>query len=170
MRSVLIVDDIAENRYFLEVLLKGSGFAVRSAANGAEALESARSVPPDLIVSDILMPVMDGYTFCRECKADERLKRIAFIFYTATYTEKKDQELALSLGADRFVIKPQEPEELLSLIQDLLTGSREGGDTSPRKNPTGVKGCSRSTVRCCSISWNRRWPNWSRPTGSWSRK
>jgi signal transduction histidine kinase len=140
MRSVLVVDDIAENRYFLEVLLKGSGFAVRSAANGAEALESARSDPPDLIVSDILMPVMDGYTFCRECKADERLRRIAFIFYTATYTEKKDQELALSLGADRFVIKPQEPEALLSLVQDLLAGSREGGGHSFREESHGGEG------------------------------
>ncbi|WP_049759732.1 response regulator [Pelobacter propionicus] len=140
MHSVLIVDDIAENRYFLEVLLRGNGFAVRSAGNGAEALESARSDPPDLIVSDILMPVMDGYTFCRECKSDDRLRRIPFIFYTATYTEKKDQELALSLGADRFVIKPQEPEALLSLLQDVLTASRDGGRHSSTEESHGGEG------------------------------
>lgn len=135
MQCVLIVDDIAENRYFLEVLLKGSGFAVCSAANGAEALESARNDPPDLIVSDILMPVMDGYTLCRECKADDRLRRIPFIFYTATYTEKKDQALAYRLGADQFVVKPQEPEVLLSLISEVLAAPREGGGRSPAEEP-----------------------------------
>jgi signal transduction histidine kinase len=135
MQSVLVVDDIEENRYFLEVLLKGNGFAACSAANGAEALESARNDPPDLIVSDILMPVMDGYTLCRECKADDRLREIPFIFYTATYTEKKDQELAMSLGAARFVIKPQEPEDLVAFIRETLTSSREGGGQSATEVP-----------------------------------
>lgn len=135
MHSVLVVDDIAENRYFLEVLLKGNGFAVRSAANGAEALESLRSEPPDLIVSDILMPVMDGYTLCRECKADDHLRRIPFLFYTATYTEQKDQALALSLGADRFVVKPQEPEALVALVRETLASCRGEGERSSGEEP-----------------------------------
>ena len=130
MQRVLIVDDLAENLYFLEVLLRGNGFEARAASNGAEALESARNDPPDLIIADILMPVMDGYTLCRECKADERLRRIPFIFYTATYTERKDQSLALSLGADRFVIKPQEPESLMALIRETLAESRGEGVVS----------------------------------------
>ncbi len=126
MQSILIVDDIAENLYFLEVLLKGNGFDVRTASNGAKALESARNIAPDLIISDILMPVMDGYVLCRECKADKRLKQIPFIFYTATFVEKKDEALALSLGADRFVIKPQEPEALMAIIHEVLSSSRSG--------------------------------------------
>lgn len=130
MPSVLIVDDIADNLYFLEVLLKGNGFIVNSASNGAEALESARNTPPDLIVSDILMPVMDGYALCREWRSDEQLKQIPFIFYTATFTEQKDEELALSLGADRFVIKPQEPDALMKIIREELSASSGSGLTA----------------------------------------
>ncbi len=125
MQSVLIVDDVAENLYFLDALLKGNGFEVRSAVNGSEALALARTNPPDLIVADILMPVMDGYALCREWRADERLKQIPFIFYTATYTEKKDEALALSLGASRFVVKPQEPEVLMGIIHEVLDESRK---------------------------------------------
>lgn len=120
MQQILIVDDIPDNLYFLEVLLKGNGFEVVSALNGVEALALAHENPPDLVISDILMPVMDGYALCREWRSDERLKLIPFIFYTATFTEKRDEELALSLGAVRFIIKPQEPEALMAGIRDVL--------------------------------------------------
>lgn len=120
MKRILIVDDILENRYLLEVLLKGSDLEIMSAANGAEALDLARRNTPDLIVADILMPVMDGYSLCRHCKTDPLLRHVPFIFYTATYTEPEDQAFALSLGADRFIIKPEEPEELKRIVQELL--------------------------------------------------
>ncbi|MDQ1330439.1 MAG: hypothetical protein QG578_702, partial [Thermodesulfobacteriota bacterium] len=83
-------------------------------------LEKARLSPPDLIVSDILMPVMDGYALCRHWKSDEQLKHIPFVFYTATYTENKDEDFALSLGADRFIIKPQEPDIFMDMINKLF--------------------------------------------------
>jgi len=134
MQHVLIVDDIVENLYFLEVLLKGNGFEVQSANNGAEALLIARATPPDLIVSDILMPVMDGYALCREWRADEQLRQIPFIFYTATFTEKRDEELALSLGADSFVIKPQEPDKLMIIIRDVLAHA----DSNEMKSAIGI--------------------------------
>lgn len=120
MQQILIAEDHPEITYFLEFLLKRNGYGVLTAANGAEALALARENPPDLVISDILMPVMDGYVLCREWRADERLKTIPFIFYTATFTEKKDEDLALSLGADLFVVKPQEPEVLMAIIRDLL--------------------------------------------------
>jgi len=117
---VLIVDDNSINLYMLESLLKGHGVEVTSAENGKEALDRARLSPPDLIVSDILMPVMDGYTLCREWKSDEQLKHIPFVFYTATYTEPKDEAFALSLGAERFIIKPQEPDICINILKEVL--------------------------------------------------
>jgi len=126
MKRVLIVDDIKENLYLLESLLKGYGYATVTANNGAEALGLGLKEPPDLIIADILMPVMDGYTLCREWKKDDALKNIPFIFYTATYTHPKDGEFALSLGADRFIIKPQEPEDFMNIIEQVLSEFRNG--------------------------------------------
>ena len=126
MKRVLIVDDIKENLYLLESLLKGYGYATVTANNGAEALGLGLKEPPDLIIADILMPVMDGYTLCREWKKDDTLKNIPFIFYTATYTHPKDGEFALSLGADRFIIKPQEPEDFMNTIEQVLSEFRNG--------------------------------------------
>ena len=119
-KRVLIVDDNSTNLYMLETILKGYGMEATSAENGKDALDKARLSPPDLIVSDILMPVMDGYTLCREWKSDERLKHIPFVFYTATYTEPKDENFGLSLGADRFILKPQEPDILINILKEVL--------------------------------------------------
>lgn len=118
--KALIVDDIDENLYLLESLMTGNGYKVITANNGAEALGLALKDPPDIIITDILMPVMDGYTLCRSWKKDERLKNIPFVFYTATYTHPKDEEFALSLGADMFLIKPQEPDEFIAKIKKIL--------------------------------------------------
>jgi PAS domain S-box-containing protein len=120
MIKILIVDDKTENIYLLQSMLDTNGFKTISAKNGAEALGLLRTILPDLIITDILMPVMDGFTLCRECKKDEILKNIPFFFYTATYIDAKDEEYALSLGADRFILKPQEPDVFLKLITDFL--------------------------------------------------
>lgn len=118
--KLLIVDDKQENLYLLESLLNASGYETVSAKNGAEAYGLALKDKFDLIVSDILMPIMDGFTFCRECKKNNYLKNIPFIFYTATYTDPKDEVFALSLGADKYVIKPQEPDAFLEIVKEVL--------------------------------------------------
>ena len=120
MKRILVVDDKEENQYFLRSLFEGNGYAVDLAVNGAEALAKARQHPPDVIIADILMPVMDGFALCREWKQDAQLKSVPFVFYTATYTDERDREFALSLGAERFLVKPAEPEVLLALLRELV--------------------------------------------------
>jgi len=120
IKKVLIVDDNSANLYMLETMMKAYGFEVTSADNGKDALEKARLNSPDLIVTDILMPVMDGYALCRLWKSDEKLKHIPLVFYTATYTGPKDEKFALSLGADLFIIKPQEPDILINKLKEVL--------------------------------------------------
>jgi signal transduction histidine kinase len=132
MTRILIADDIAPNLYLLESILKGNGFEVTAARNGADALASAKSAPPDLIITDILMPVMDGFELCRQWKADERLRPIPLIFYTATYTDPGDEQFARSLGADRFIVKPQKPEIFMQEVRKVLEESlhRENAETA----------------------------------------
>ncbi len=137
--NILIVDDKPENLYLLRVLLGSKGYGVTEASNGKEALERARETPPGLIISDILMPVMDGFTLCRAWKEDARLTSIPFIFYTATYTESKDEEFALSLGADRFLVKPQEGKVLLDEVERALLIGEQAGKRSNHTTATLTK-------------------------------
>jgi len=120
MATILIVDDQAENRYLLETLLGGHGHATVPAANGAEALALAGGREFDLVIADILMPVMDGYSLCRAWRRDPRLALVPFVFYTATYTGPRDEQFGLSLGADRFLIKPMPVEELMAVLEEVL--------------------------------------------------
>ena len=120
MSTILVVDDLEPNRYILRVALGASGHRVLEAANGAEALAAARALRPDLIISDILMPQMDGFAFCRECKQDEQLRGVPFVFYTATYTSARDREFALQLGAARFYVKPVETADFVTEMHEVL--------------------------------------------------
>jgi len=133
MTRLLIADDNPQSLYLLQVLLSANGFELELASNGTEALEQARRAPPDMIISDILMPVMDGFALCRACKQDERLKDIPFIFYTATYTDPKDEEFALSLGAERFIVKPVEPDKFLALLRETIEAHAAGKLVAPRE-------------------------------------
>ncbi|MDO9550094.1 MAG: histidine kinase dimerization/phosphoacceptor domain -containing protein [Methanoregula sp.] len=118
--KILIVDDIAVNRQLLEAIMRYNNYEFASAVNGIEALTRLRADSFDAIISDILMPKMDGFRLIRECKKDPALKKIPFIFYTATYTEKQDAEFGLSLGAERYLIKPMDPVEFLRTLKEIL--------------------------------------------------
>lgn len=131
MKRALVVDDKEENVYYLKMLLEGHGYAVDMAHNGEEALASALRVPPDVVISDLLMPVMDGYTLLKRWKSNDRLSDIPFIVYTATYTEQNDERLALDLGADAFILKPCEPEAFMACLSDVSQRVAQSGATRP---------------------------------------
>lgn len=120
VKTILIADDRYDNRYLLETLLTGNGFRVISTKNGEEAFEILKSEKIDAIISDILMPVMDGHTLCQAVKKDLKLAQLPFIFYTASYTEPRHRQYGLSLGADEYICKPSEPEELIAIIRKYL--------------------------------------------------
>lgn len=126
--KILVAEDQPDSRIYLERILKNSGYEAESAENGRVAWDKARRSPPDLVISDILMPELDGFALCRQWKSDETLREIPFIFYTATYTDSQDEALALSLGADRFVVKPQPPEILLRIIREVLDAAGDKTD------------------------------------------
>ncbi|MBC8182408.1 PAS domain S-box protein [candidate division KSB1 bacterium] len=132
--KVLIVDDSKENIYLLETILASEGFEVVSASNGAEALKKLESEDFQLIISDILMPVMDGFQFCRQCKEKAKFKDIPFVFYTATYTDKKDEQFALKLGANKFIRKPIEPDKFIRVVKNILDDA-ENGKLKPVQPP-----------------------------------
>ncbi len=139
MSRILVVDDNEQNLYMLQALLSGHGYDVATAANGAVALQQARNNPPTAIVSDILMPVMDGFELCRQWKGDETLRHIPFVFYTATYTDPQDEEFALSLGAERFIVKPQEPDAFLEILMTVLRDAEAGQLHSSRPAETNTE-------------------------------
>lgn len=121
---ILVVDDNADERSLLRYNLEHQGCEVVEASNGAEGLHLASAVKPDAIVSDALMPVMDGFQFLRSIKMDETLRSIPFIFYSAIYTGYNEAELAKSLGAAAFIVKPLDPHEFWTALLKTLEECR----------------------------------------------
>ena len=117
--DIVIVEDTEDSRLLLEDQLTFKGYQVRSASNGVEALALVRQQHPALVVTDILMPEMDGFELCRALKADPDLAPIPVLFYSATYTEQSDIDLALALGGAAFVVKPAPLDEIASAIRSL---------------------------------------------------
>ncbi|HEX9093655.1 MAG TPA: response regulator [Coriobacteriia bacterium] len=128
---ILVVDDDESGRYLAATILKGYGHEVLEAVDGLDAIAVGRREHVDVVLTDILMPTMDGYALCRAWKADADLSKTPLVFYTATYTEPEDERFAMSIGADAFVTKPQEPQRLVELIAEVV-GEQARGDATPR--------------------------------------
>src|ERR1035437_3668022 len=129
MTQVLIVEDHEENRTLLKMLLEANGYRVAVAGDGGEALGAAERDPPDAIVSDVLMPKMDGFALCRAWMQNAALRAIPFIFYSATYVRPDDEQFAMALGAVRYIIKPVEAQVFLGELRAVL--QQWAGRTAP---------------------------------------
>lgn len=121
MAKILVVDDLPANRALVVTLIGHSGHQALEAADGAEALALVRAERPDLVISDILMPTMDGYEFVRQLRADHHLAATQVIFYSAHYREQEARNLALACGVTQVLVKPCEPQDILAAIEQALT-------------------------------------------------
>ena len=119
MKRVLIIEDTEDNRRILRDLLTTAGFDLVEATDGAEGVELAGRVRPDLILMDIQLPVIDGYEATRRIKADPALSHIPIIAVTS-YALSGDEDKALAAGCDAYVAKPFSPRQLLAKIRQFL--------------------------------------------------
>jgi two-component system cell cycle response regulator DivK len=119
--NILIADDHDDNRELLQLLLAGAGYDVRQARDGSECLALALDHPPDLIVMDLSMPVLDGWGVFRELKADDRTRTIPCMAVTA---HELDRNQALETGFSAYVSKPFSADALLKTIATVLANRK----------------------------------------------
>jgi len=155
MARILIVDDCAVNREVLETVLRYGGHVVFEAPNGAVGLEVAQRERPDLIITDIVMPVMDGFELTERIHRDAELRNTPIIFYTATYRTREARALAGTIGVAHVLAKPCEPEALLETVRNILASSvgkdSVAGDPSPVPVAAASDAASRTMFRLTSL-------------------
>ncbi len=132
---ILIVDDTPTNLKLLRAQLEAEGHTVIQAHDGAEGLDSLRAQGVDAIISDILMPNMDGYRFCQQVRENEHFYYLPFIVYTSTYTSPGDEKLALEIGADKYIKKPATAAEIIGPLQEVISR-----DSRTRSRPVSPQG------------------------------
>lgn len=125
---ILVVEDVPNILELLAVTLRFKGYPVVTATNGADAIEKINEQRPALIITDILMPRMDGFALVHRLRTTPKFNQIPVIFLSATYVTPEDKQFALSLGAIRFLEKPVDTEEFLLTIAEVLT---QGPPTIP---------------------------------------
>jgi signal transduction histidine kinase len=130
--TVLIVDDRPVNLKLLRAVLEAENISVVEAENGIEALDLLSKERVDAIISDILMPQMDGYRLCQEVRKNEMFQALPFIFYTATYTSSSDEKLCYELGADKYLRKPAPADAVLAALTEA---ANLAGRTPPKRAP-----------------------------------
>jgi diguanylate cyclase (GGDEF)-like protein/PAS domain S-box-containing protein len=123
--KILVVDDNLTNRKLVAALLSHDGFHAVEASDGADGLLAARRELPQLVISDILMPSMDGYEFVRRLRADPELKDTPVIFYTANYHAREAQSLAEKCHVARVLVKPCDAGSFLKTVNEVLAGTAQ---------------------------------------------
>jgi CheY-like chemotaxis protein len=121
-KTILIVEDEPKNMTLTRDLLKISGYETIEAVDGKQGVEKAKSAKPNLILMDIMMPKMDGYSACREIKADQSTKNIPVVMLTAVGYDL-NKKMAKQMGADGYVTKPFSRQQLIDAISPLLATS-----------------------------------------------
>jgi len=119
-KVLLIVEDIPNILELLDLTLKYNGYQVMTARNGLEALEVLEDKHPALIITDILMPRMDGFTLIYRLRTNQKTRDIPVVFLSATYVSPEDKAFAATLGATKFIEKPIDTKTLLKTIADLI--------------------------------------------------
>lgn len=117
--AVLVVDDNEQNLELLQAYLEDLGVPIRTARNGQEAIASVQEEPPDIILLDVMMPVMSGFQACQKIKGDPSTRDIPVIMVTAL-NEVGDIERAVECGADDFLTKPVNKLELVTRVRSLM--------------------------------------------------
>jgi DNA-binding response OmpR family regulator len=118
-KKILVVEDDADLVELLSFNLKSSGFAVGTAADGAEALKKARAQMPDLILLDLMLPELDGFAVCEILRRDPATAQIPIIMLTAVSSELARLN-GLAAGADEYLTKPFSPRQVVSRVKELL--------------------------------------------------
>jgi DNA-binding response OmpR family regulator len=122
--TVLVADDDPDIIRFVEVNLRLEGFRVEVARDGAQALDKALGLQPDLVLLDVRMPVIDGFAVCERLRADDRGAAIPVILLTANIPASGDYQRAREVGADDFVVKPFDPGDLMARVRALAQAGR----------------------------------------------
>ncbi|MFA4901338.1 MAG: response regulator [Desulfobaccales bacterium] len=130
MATILVVDDRAPDRELLSLLLSHGRHRVLEAADGAEALRLLRAEHPDLVISDVLLPKMDGYELVRQMHLDPAISETSIIFYTAAFNEQEARDLARECGVSLILSKPTDPTTILEKVTEVLNGQGAKGVTS----------------------------------------
>ena len=122
--TVLVVDDTPDKRQLLETLLRHSGYRVLTAGDGSEGLDAARAARPDLIISDVAMPVMDGIELCRRVRAEDGLRLTPLLLVSAMRKDSDSVTAGLLAGADDYIEAPYDPMRLVAKIARLMERKR----------------------------------------------
>jgi twitching motility two-component system response regulator PilH len=119
MSVVLVVDDSATAREMLVAELQRAGFRVMAAADGAEAMEHIKVTPPALVITDLIMPRVNGYELCRNIKSGPLTKHVPVIM-CSTKAEEFDRYWGMKQGADAYITKPYQPKDMINAVKYLL--------------------------------------------------
>jgi CheY-like chemotaxis protein len=131
--TILVVDDLQANRQFLATLLRHHGHRVIEAADGDEGLATVRAERPDLVITDVLMPVVDGYEFVRRLRLDPNTRGTPVVFHTAYYGEGEARALARTCGVSDVLTKPVDSARVLRVLARVLAGTTA---SQPAEEPT----------------------------------